>query len=152
MEREEYRFSKYFIESGLDSKYSIIYSPITASLLKIENEKLLAIKNNDFNSLSDDEFKILKKYELITKESQLDKLEELRLDTVKNIENENLGVTILTTTGCNARCYYCYEKGIKPQAMDIETAEKVVMFIKDNYHNKPVHLSWFGGEPLNHDR
>lgn len=31
--------------------------------------------------------------------------------------------TILTTTGCNARCFYCYEKGTKPVTMTAETAD-----------------------------
>ena len=58
--------------------------------------------------------------------------------------------TILTTTTCNARCFYCYElksKGKTP--MSIETAEKVAKYIigcapKD----KEIILDWFGGEPL----
>lgn len=57
--------------------------------------------------------------------------------------------TIVTTTGCNARCSYCFEKGIKPVSMSMETAEKVAHFIishKGEYDK--VQLAWFGGEPL----
>lgn len=57
--------------------------------------------------------------------------------------------TILPTTACNARCVYCYEKGLKPVSMTRETAEKVVDFIvATRCKDKPLHLAWFGGEPL----
>ena len=39
------------------------------------------------------------------------------------------GYTILTTTGCNARCFYCFEKGTKPVTMTAETADKVARYI-----------------------
>lgn len=54
---------------------------------------------------------------------------------------------IVTTTACNANCWYCYEKGQKIQHMTKETSLDVAKFIKDRY-TTPVCLSWFGGEPL----
>ena len=58
--------------------------------------------------------------------------------------------TILTTTTCNARCFYCYElksKGKTP--MSIETAEKVAKYIITRCpKGTEVSLDWFGGEPL----
>lgn len=56
--------------------------------------------------------------------------------------------TILTTTGCNARCFYCYERGTKPIAMTEETAEKTVRYIQEHRGENEVKLHWFGGEPL----
>lgn len=55
---------------------------------------------------------------------------------------------ILTTTDCNARCFYCYEAGIKKEDMSPETAERVAEFIKQNHEDSDVTLAWFGGEPL----
>ena len=57
--------------------------------------------------------------------------------------------TILTTTACNARCFYCFEADFKPVTMDAKTAEDLADYIishskKENY----VRLHWFGGEPL----
>ena len=56
--------------------------------------------------------------------------------------------TILTTTGCNARCFYCYEKGAKSVTMTAETASKVVRYIVAHRGDDEVKLRWFGGEPL----
>lgn len=57
--------------------------------------------------------------------------------------------TIVTTTGCNARCHYCFEKGTKAVNMTTETAGKVAQYIVDHRggHGK-VQIDWFGGEPL----
>ena len=57
------------------------------------------------------------------------------------------GFTILTTTACNARCFYCFEKGCKTETMTPETAAAVVDYILREGNRKCVRLSWFGGEP-----
>lgn len=57
--------------------------------------------------------------------------------------------TILTTTQCNARCFYCYESKVNQTRMSKDTAKKTADFIiKNAYRNNPVKLAWFGGEPL----
>lgn len=58
------------------------------------------------------------------------------------------GYTILTTTDCNARCFYCYEKGRSRISMKEETARKVAEFIIRNNPGQKVKFRWFGGEPL----
>lgn len=56
--------------------------------------------------------------------------------------------TIFTTTDCNARCFYCYEMGIKRTAMTVQTAHDVAEYIALSCKGHKVRLSWFGGEPL----
>ncbi|MCD8006079.1 MAG: radical SAM protein [Oscillospiraceae bacterium] len=58
-----------------------------------------------------------------------------------------VGYTILTTTDCNARCFYCYEKGIERVNMSRQTALDTAEYIK-NTTGKKINLHWFGGEPL----
>lgn len=70
---------------------------------------------------------------------------------MKTISGKRNGLeryVIFPTTGCNARCVYCYEEGYEVQTMTEETAEKVVDFICETRHKEAVHLQWFGGEPL----
>lgn len=56
---------------------------------------------------------------------------------------------ILTTTGCNARCFYCFEDGVDIKTMSSRTAEQVATYIYNNSLNtEMVELRWFGGEPL----
>ena len=54
---------------------------------------------------------------------------------------------IYPTTGCNARCFYCFEEGIAPRVMSDETALKTAEYITENSKGKPVRIKWFGGEP-----
>lgn len=58
--------------------------------------------------------------------------------------------TILTTTDCNARCFYCYETGRARIPMSVETADRTAEYIARNSsgRKKPLTLEWFGGEPL----
>ena len=64
------------------------------------------------------------------------------------------GYTIVTTTDCNARCFYCYERNLLRKDMTEETARDVTEYIAKNYLSDPsekkpeVKLAWFGGEPL----
>ena len=56
--------------------------------------------------------------------------------------------TILPTSGCNARCIYCYEEGMKRETMTPETVRQTIRFIQETHEGNRVHLHWFGGEPL----
>ena len=55
---------------------------------------------------------------------------------------------IMPTLGCNARCVYCYEEGMKPVTMTEETAEQAIRYIIDTHAGSRVKLLWYGGEPL----
>ena len=61
--------------------------------------------------------------------------------------NQLSGYTILPTTECNARCYYCYENGMDQHRMTETTAQDVVDFIRRTSAKK-FSIRWFGGEPL----
>ena len=59
-----------------------------------------------------------------------------------------LSITITTTLKCNARCSYCYEKGIKQTDIIPGMEKKILEFIRRNNDTNEVRLVWFGGEPL----
>ena len=56
--------------------------------------------------------------------------------------------TIFTTMDCNARCFYCYEKGCSRSSMSKDTAHEVARYIAKHCGGEKVRLKWFGGEPL----
>lgn len=65
----------------------------------------------------------------------------------------NLNIVILTTTGCNASCFYCYQHNLTKEdisIMNIDTANNIINFITQYQKNRTtnVHIRWFGGEPL----
>ena len=75
------------------------------------------------------------------------------MDVLRLKEELPRGITqyvILPTTTCNARCFYCFEQGMKYRKMSAETVEDTLRFIlrhkpKDR---KRIHIHWFGGEPM----
>lgn len=56
--------------------------------------------------------------------------------------------TILTTTDCNARCFYCYEMGVRRVPMSPEVALAVTEYMLRCAKGEKLKLRWFGGEPL----
>lgn len=56
--------------------------------------------------------------------------------------------TIMTTTDCNARCFYCYELGRPRVPMSQEIAKHTANYIIKHSKGEKVRLTWFGGEPL----
>ncbi|MDM8157022.1 radical SAM protein [Amedibacillus dolichus] len=64
-------------------------------------------------------------------------------------DTELVTYRILTTTSCNANCFYCYESEKRDSKMSLKTAHKVVDFIVDNSMLATrINIDWFGGEPL----
>ena len=56
---------------------------------------------------------------------------------------------IFPTTGCNARCPYCFESDFVPATMTEETVLATVDYIERTMSKKkPIDIRWFGGEPL----
>lgn len=57
---------------------------------------------------------------------------------------------IFTTTACNAKCPYCFEKGMPAVSMSKQRALDVAKYIiKNSYlETDPIKITWFGGQPL----
>lgn len=74
-------------------------------------------------------------------------VDQKRLESRSAGEQTVTSYTILPTSCCNARCFYCYEKGIPQKNMSMKTANDVADFILRNSSGQNVQLGWFGGEP-----
>ncbi len=70
------------------------------------------------------------------------------LSAVSMQGKDKTAFVILPTTDCNARCYYCFEHGVKHLTMTAKTAKDVAEYIIRSYTGKHVNIHWFGGEPL----
>lgn len=57
-------------------------------------------------------------------------------------------LTITPTMECNARCFYCYENGVKCGRMNNEKCQDIINFLKTLDCSQGIELTWFGGEPL----
>lgn len=75
----------------------------------------------------------------------------VKLNYSKQRTNFNLvnykSFTIMTTTACNARCPYCFQKDCSERVMSKKTAEDVANYISSFFVSEPLGICWFGGEP-----
>lgn len=63
--------------------------------------------------------------------------------------SDAINFIIYPTTGCNARCYYCFEEDIPATTMDENVINQTVDYILRNVaKGDEVVFRWFGGEPL----
>lgn len=133
----EYRLSDFVISQEVDNG-TLCYSSLTGSLILVR----------DFNKAKD--FLISERILVKTDEEEKDFVDNLRkyYSTIPFEAKECNYYHILTTTGCNASCFYCYEKHYKKQTMNSATARKTAEYIIEHYTGKQVCLHWFGGEPL----
>lgn len=138
-----------FIHKFLNGK-TLVWNTFTGSVFLIGEAE-----SKEFESLEGPWFEENKHYfidsgvlvEEQTQREQIDFIVNKRKETAK--ENKTITYTILTTTACNARCKYCFEKNAIPETMSEEIVKKVVSFIEEEsktYEN--IFITWFGGEPL----
>ena len=72
---------------------------------------------------------------------------DLLSNSISNLNGYNR-YTILPTTACNARCFYCFEGEFKPTNMSLKVAEDIAKFILKTKSSNDISIYWFGGEPL----
>ncbi len=154
-----WRFLTYCVALPCDDGV-LLHNVMTKEMLLLEGEECNMLNTADLNfspvlqECNSPLFEYLFANWYIVSETHDDKTLCLSLRTVlRQLQEAKLAgkinaFTILTTTDCNARCFYCYERGCKHEDMSDETAHRVVDFIKRSCGGDRVHLSWFGGEPL----
>lgn len=148
---KEYRLFKYVKKINADNK-NILINLMTGEIIALEkaefqllnslaltksNNLILAVEKWFFVPQENDDLKLCKQF-------------ENTIASVNNIySNEEItSYTILTTTDCNARCFYCYQNGCNHKTMSPQTAKETADFIIKKSGSKPILLRWFGGEPL----
>lgn len=143
----KYRFLKYVLFTEINDGF-LITNMLTKEVIFLYHEEYGRI--DDIDSFDESVKTYLKSHLFLVNDEfddvkfyyQIKGLVE-NISVIKGINK----YTIITTTDCNARCFYCYELGIKRKNMSVETAFNIAKYIVKNSKNK-VNLSWFGGEPL----
>lgn len=145
---KDYRFMKYCLMTDINNG-KLIFNGLTRTLIFLQNSEIGSIGN-----INDYEF-LYKNYFLVPDDfDEQEIVEFMRSKLQTPIDDLYLdhpqSFTVLTTTRCNARCFYCYEmKSKQKHHMTEETANKVGEYIsKVADRNKRINIHWFGGEPL----
>ena len=122
--------NKYCIEETIDDGV-LIYNAFVGSLVFLKPYEYMNIYTKDTCDYVDF---LVGNYFLVPEKFDEEALIDVyRKNQAKPITETYLdhpsGFTILTTTRCNARCFYCYEMASKHKThMTIETAEKVAKY------------------------
>lgn len=136
----EYRLTKHCVRAECEDG-TLFFHTMMGTLLLLEKGR----------SLSDQEQALVEAWFLVPKEhDEMKALRKLRAlaCAVQPNSRHVTGFTILTTTDCNARCFYCYEAGCKRITMSKQTARDVGAYIARVSGGEQVKIHWFGGEPL----
>ena len=140
-EGQRYRLMTYVVQQPVDDGV-LLYNTLTCSLVLLTPDEAADITAQQ---------ELIDRWFLVPQEHDDRKAcREIRqmAALLKSADQSITQYTILTTTGCNARCFYCFEKGTKSVSMTAETASKVVHYIVAHRGDEEVSLKWFGGEPL----
>lgn len=150
-EMHSFRLMHYILRVDHEGKV-ILYNVVTSQLVVLNKEEtdiinhLPAMYTPLMEQLVDSHYLVPEQFDehqqVIKMRYILRKLDEVQAS--KDITK----YTILPTTACNARCYYCFEHGVKTVTMTKETANDVVEFIASHCgEKKSIRITWFGGEP-----
>lgn len=138
--------SNYILTAQLGDDNILIYHTLYTTLIQLPEDIYKQIfVNLDFTNK--ELVEELCKMGFIQEDSQkeLDIIQKIRAHDANSTAQS---VTIFSTNDCNARCYYCFEEGIERNKMSPDTAEQIIRFIINNFHDNKLHIQWFGGEPL----
>jgi radical SAM protein with 4Fe4S-binding SPASM domain len=146
-----YKASKFTIIKELSKNDILLFSTLTTAIIILEKEIYQGIfEQHDFSLYNDEVKELLNASLLIPDNFNENKyLFDTRVDTMKHFNEKKATYYLITPTmNCNARCYYCFEKGSHHKNMTLETAKEIVKYIVRNKPDEIITIQWFGGEPL----
>ncbi|MBE6680009.1 MAG: radical SAM protein [Ruminococcaceae bacterium] len=145
---KKYRRFTFCVLANVDGK-NIAYNALTCELVELEDDELSFLKA-DFVEPCEEIRELVAKRFLVPIEHDDIQLSDEILGFASLLKKDKglSSYTIFTTLDCNARCFYCYEKGRPRTPMSRETAFATVDYIKRTNKSGKVRLNWFGGEPL----
>lgn len=144
-----YRPFKYIVICEQSSK-TVLYNLLTREMIELDAEEFKQFQNSDTIINHDFYLMLVEKFYFVPVGHDDKKLCEQLIAIKKLYEQKDYinSFTILPTTDCNARCFYCYEYNVTRATMSSLVAEDVAYYIKKVSKGKPVYIRWFGGEPL----
>jgi len=151
-EDQTYRLMKYVLRVDHEGKM-LLHNVVTGQLVVLDQEEADAVDHlpqsygPEMKRLVTEHYLVPEDYDEFHQVRKLRSILWKLRQSQMSVPTEIRRYTILPTTACNARCYYCFEKGCKTLTMTESVAKDVVGFIARRSQGDPVTLSWFGGEP-----
>ena len=146
--QKQHHLSRWAFHTNVDNGI-LLRSSLSKQVFLLTREEWAAVERRDFTSPAMEELARLR----LLVEADYDEMAEYAMVSavLGRLGHGRPGTgtyTILPTTGCNARCVYCFEQGVSVRNMSPETADRLVDYICETRQKDMIKLKWFGGEPL----
>ena len=143
-----YRPMKFLLQTQVDDGL-LLYNVVTSEMVLLDNEERREFERTpaEYSAAMDE---LIARHFLVKEEFDENKsVRELRA-ILKKLEPSTRvnGFTILPTTECNARCYYCFESDHKRCTMTEKIVSDSIDYIASKCKGEAIEICWFGGEPL----
>ena len=140
-----YRLMTFVVQSPVDDGLLLFHNMTKEMVLLSKDEQhTLEVSPQDLPELISRWFLVPTNHDDCLLSRQLSRVARMLEAPVTHITS----YTIMTTSDCNARCFYCYELGQARRPMTEETALQVADYIIRRSGGEEVSIEWFGGEPL----
>lgn len=142
-----YRPMRYLLKTQVEDGL-LLYNVVTSEMILLEGEEerlfngLPASHDPAMDELIARHFLVPEGFDESKSVEQLRALLK-KLEPSKRVS----GFTILPTTECNARCYYCFESDHPRCTMTEQIVADTVAYIANKCKGEPIDITWFGGEP-----
>ena len=142
---KHYRLMNFVVKQKV-TEGTLLYHTMTKALILLTDEEMRLLEQAPANMPQ-----LIEEWFLVPEQHD-DRLLSRQMRAVgKMIEKPVTSTTIytiFTTTDCNARCFYCFQKGLNKITMTEGMARRVADYIIHHYNGEKLTLHWFGGEPL----
>ena len=142
----DYRLMQFVVSQTTDDDGLLLFNTLTKSMIRLSMQEAVLLKScpQKLPALIEEWFLVPQQHD--------DRLLSRQMRAVgrmlKSASTAIRSYTIFTTSDCNARCFYCFEKGQKRTQMSADVALRTADYIASHCGDKKVELAWFGGEPL----
>lgn len=143
-----YRLMRYHIREECDGG-TLLLNTVTGELVFLDQRETALLETLPRKYLPEFEELIAHRFLVPIGFDDYKSVNQLRMILRRiGIRDSLKSFSILPTTACNARCFYCYEAHYPRHSMTREMADRVVDYIAAHCgEEKKVNLHWFGGEP-----
>ena len=144
--KRKYKKSQFNYVSHNKDSY-VVYNTLYNSLTRLSDEEYAIYLSEQCNN-SDITEQMIKQGIWVAKD--IDEREQYNwyVDYANRYTCSKPHLTVTPTMECNARCFYCYEEGVRCGRMRQEECENIVRFLKTLNCSQGIDITWFGGEPL----
>ena len=138
---QDYRLTHFLLRQEVENGV-LFFHTLTCELL-------LLTKDEAENELTNDEL-LSRGFVVPTDYNEHDRAASIRSLYQKMEPHDHVitSYSLFTTLNCNARCFYCFERGLTHCTMSVETAHRAAAFMAEHCGGQKLSIIWFGGEPL----